>query len=344
MARSEQTPGFIRAARNEAKGLLSGGARQFPQLGRLPFWLLAAAAQPGSTPRPLLPTRCKGQSHKPVREGPARLRGWRQSPRVKPPARSPAGRCCGAYPCRRGRANRLPSSLLPTPPHALVALQGLIRSPVTNMQMGAFCMGRAPGCWVSGHPREPEVGRGVARRRMLPWPCMATGNGALGPFGSGPTPGLRGSGWQRREGKLAAPGNLGLTAGGWAHRGFPSAGRMVNLESVHAGKGRSRKDRAGARRVAGTADLGRKWDCSDSCELSSLLSLLSSPAGVGYRSRCLVKCPHSYLGMDAAPILFRGLPSHAHNVGAPLTLPALTRVREQSAEVSWVPGKRAFSA
>ncbi|GAB0199675.1 POU domain, class 2, transcription factor 3 [Grus japonensis] len=69
---------------------------------------------------------------------------------------------------------------------------------------------------------------------MLTWPCMATGNGALGPFGSGPTPGLRGSGWQRREGKLAAPGNLGLTAGGWVHRGFPSTSRMVNLESVHA--------------------------------------------------------------------------------------------------------------
>ncbi|KAM9519437.1 POU domain, class 2, transcription factor 3 isoform 1-T1 [Guaruba guarouba] len=95
-------------------------------------------------------------------------------------------------------------------------------------------MGQAPGCWVSGHPREPEVGRGVAWSRMLTWPCMATGNGALGPFGSGPTAGLRGSGWQRREGKLAAPGNLGLTAGGWAHRGFPSASRMVNLESVHA--------------------------------------------------------------------------------------------------------------
>ncbi|XP_048824083.1 POU domain, class 2, transcription factor 3 [Tympanuchus pallidicinctus] len=70
---------------------------------------------------------------------------------------------------------------------------------------------------------------------MLTWPCMATGNGAVGPVGSGPAPGSRGSsGWQRREGKLAAPGNLGLTAGGWAHRGFPPASRMVNLESVHA--------------------------------------------------------------------------------------------------------------
>ncbi|CAN8199110.1 unnamed protein product [Coccothraustes coccothraustes] len=69
---------------------------------------------------------------------------------------------------------------------------------------------------------------------MLTWPCMATGNGALGPLGCGPTAASRGSGWQRREGKLAAPGNLGLTAGGWAHRGFPPAGRMVNLESVHA--------------------------------------------------------------------------------------------------------------
>lgn len=72
---------------------------------------------------------------------------------------------------------------------------------------------------------------------MLTWPCMATGNGALGALGCGPTAASRGSGWQRREAKLAAPGNLGLTAGGWAHRGFPPAGRMVNLESVHAGKG-----------------------------------------------------------------------------------------------------------
>ena len=178
----------------------------------------------------------------------------------------------------------------------------------------------------------------MARRRMLTWPCMATGNGALGPFGSGPTPGLRGSGWQRREGKLAAPGNLGLTAGGWAHRGFPSTSRMVNLESVHAGKEHLRKDRAGAHHVAETVDLGRKWDCSDSCDLSSFLSLLFSTTGVGYHSQCLVKCPHSYLGMDAALILFRGLPSHAHNVGAPLTLPAPTWAGEQSAEVSWVPG------
>ncbi|KAL9825804.1 POU domain, class 2, transcription factor 3 isoform 4-T4 [Geothlypis trichas] len=69
---------------------------------------------------------------------------------------------------------------------------------------------------------------------MLTWPCMATGNGALGALGCGPTAASRGSGWQRREAKLAAPGNLGLTAGGWAHRGFPPAGRMVNLESVHA--------------------------------------------------------------------------------------------------------------
>lgn len=81
----------------------------------------------------------------------------------------------------------------------------------------------------------------MAPLRMLTWPCMATGNGALGPFGSGPTAASRGSGWQRREGKLAAPGNLGLTAGGWAHRGFPPAGRMVNLESVHTGKGHRRR-------------------------------------------------------------------------------------------------------
>lgn len=342
MAPSEQTPGLIRAARNEAKGLLSGGTGQFPQLGRLPFCVPAAAAQPGSTPRPLLPTRCKRPEPKACPRG----AGWALGLAAEPPRKAPRSqpsrqvlRGVSVQPRAGNPPSFLPPSLLPTPPHALVALQGLIHSPVTNMQMGAFCMGRAPGCWVSGHPREPEVGRGVARRRMLPWPCMATGNGALGPLGSGPTPGLRGSGWQRREGKLAAPGNLGLTAGGWAHRGFPSAGRMVNLESVHAGKGHSRKDRAGARRVAGTVDLGRKWDCSDSCDLSSLLSLLCSPAGVGCRSRCLVKCPRSYLGMDAAPILFRGLPSHAHNVGAPLTLPALMWVGEQSAEVSWVPGK-----
>lgn len=186
---------------------------------------------------------------------------------------------------------------------------------------------------MSGHPREPEVGRGVARRRMLTWPCMATGNGALGPFGSGPTPGLRGSGWQRREGKLAAPGNLGLTAGGWAHRGFPSTSRMVNLESVHAGKEHLRKDRAGAHHVAETVDLGRKRGCFDSCDLSSLFSLLFSPAGVGYHRQCLIKRPHSYLGTDAVLIVFRGLPSHAHNVGALVTLPALMWVRDHSTEL-----------
>lgn len=144
----------------------------------------------------------------------------------------------------------------------------------------------------------------MARRRMLTWPCMATGNGALGPFGSGPTPGLRGSGWQRREGKLAAPGNLGLTAGGWAHRGFPSTSRMVNLESVHAGKEHLRKDRAGAHHVAETMGLGRKRGCSDFCDLFSLLSLLFSPTEVSYHSQCLVKGQQSYLGMDAALILF----------------------------------------
>lgn len=91
----------------------------------------------------------------------------------------------------------------------------------------------------------------MARSRMLTWPCMATGNGAVGPVGSGPAPGSRGSsGWQRREGKLAAPGNLGLTAGGWAHRGFPPASRMVNLESVHAGNERGRKDWAAGNGVA----------------------------------------------------------------------------------------------
>lgn len=109
----------------------------------------------------------------------------------------------------------------------------------------------------------------MARRRMLTWPCMATGNGALGPFGGGPTAGSTGSGWQRREGKLAAPGNLGLTAGGWAHRGFPPAGRMVNLESVHAGKNK------GTELTVRGCGLGAgKWARSDRLDLSSLLSLL----------------------------------------------------------------------
>lgn len=202
-------------------------------------------------------------------------------------------------------------------------------------------MGRAPGCWVSGHPREPEVGRGVARRRMLTWPCMATGNGALGPLGSGPTAGLRGSGWQRREGKLAAPGNLGLTAGGWAHRGFPSTSRMVNLESVHAGKGHWRKDRAGAHHAdetwarAGNGVAPVPVTFLPSFPSSSLLLESVTAASAWLRASW---------GMDAALALFRGLPSHAHSLGALLRLPAPTWVVGQSTNISWAAGKWAGGA
>lgn len=78
--------------------------------------------------------------------------------------------------------------------------------------------------------------------------------------------------------------------------------------------------------------LGRKWGCCDSCDLSSLPF---PPLSSHWSARLSAHI----LGMDAALILLRGLPSHAHNVGASLTLPALTWVREQSAEVSRVPGK-----
>lgn len=58
-----------------------------------------------------------------------------------------------------------PSSLLPTPPHALVALQGLIHSRVTNMQMGAFAWAgrQAAGCQgTRGSRRWGEAWRGAA--------------------------------------------------------------------------------------------------------------------------------------------------------------------------------------
>lgn len=46
------------------------------------------------------------------------------------------GRCCRP---RAGGAQRLPfPALLPTPPRSLAALQGLIHSRVTNMQMASF--------------------------------------------------------------------------------------------------------------------------------------------------------------------------------------------------------------
>lgn len=175
----------------------------------------------------------------------------------------------------------------------------------------------------------------MARRRMLTWPCMATGNGALGPLGSGPTPGLRGSGWQRREGKLAAPGNLGLTAGGWAHRGFPSTSRMVNLESVHAGKGRLRKDRAGAHHAdetwarAGNGVALVPVTFPPSFPSSSLLLESVTAASAWLRDTW---------GMDAALALFRGLPSHAHSMGALLRLPARTWAAGQSLLGTWKMG------
>lgn len=56
----------------------------FPQLGCLPCWALAAAAQPGLMPRPLLPTRGKGRGQKPIHEGATQVRSCWRSPREAP--------------------------------------------------------------------------------------------------------------------------------------------------------------------------------------------------------------------------------------------------------------------
>lgn len=64
-----------------------------------------------------------------------------------------------------GRAIRL----LPTPPHTLVALQGLIHSPVTNMQMVLL---HGPGARLLG-VRAPEGAGGGARRGVEPHAHLA---------------------------------------------------------------------------------------------------------------------------------------------------------------------------
>lgn len=58
--------------------------RLFPQFRCLPFWVLAAAAQPSSMPWPLSPMYCKGQSQKPIHKGTAQTWGWWVSPHEAP--------------------------------------------------------------------------------------------------------------------------------------------------------------------------------------------------------------------------------------------------------------------
>lgn len=81
------------------------------------------------------------------------------------PLRQPGGQVLrgASEAVRAGEAP--PSSLLPTPPHTLVALQGLIHSRVTNMQMGAFAWAgrQAAGCQgTRGSRRWGEAWRGAA--------------------------------------------------------------------------------------------------------------------------------------------------------------------------------------
>lgn len=111
------------------------------QLGHLPSWVLPSHL-------PLTPVRGNGQSREPIPEGSARIwAGWHPSS-SRAPLRQASGQVLRAASVQRreGKSSFLPPSF---PPHALAALQGLIHSRVTNMQMEAFAWAgcqAAAGC------------------------------------------------------------------------------------------------------------------------------------------------------------------------------------------------------